>query len=151
TDQFVETTFPQILAIKTPQPAWDLVNLIAFFSLIVLMLIVIPAVTCALLFRGGILFHSFGFVIVKNDGFKASRRRTFWRSIMAWSPFFGLVIFSTVLAWVSSNIFGKSPDARFWITLMTLASWAAAGVLMVFSNILPARSWQDRLAGTSVV
>ena len=41
---------------------------------------------CALLFRGGLLMYIFGITVVTKNGSRASRLRTFWRSLVTWSP-----------------------------------------------------------------
>jgi hypothetical protein len=99
----------------------------------------LPALICALLFRGGLVLWALGVIIVRPDGARASRLRMFWRSLVAWSP----ILIGPVLVFSLKPLVGMV--------------WAGALVgalvlgLAALSLALRQRSLQDRLAGTWLV
>ncbi len=99
----------------------------------------IPALLCALLFRGGLALRALGIAVVRPDSRPASRLRVFWRGLVAWSPILLAPVFLGSLRIVVGTF------------------WAAAllGLLVIgltaVSVALPQRSLQDRLAGTWLV
>ncbi|MGA2035566.1 MAG: protein kinase [Thermoguttaceae bacterium] len=100
----------------------------------------IPALIAALLFRGGLVLRMAGVTFVRRDGRRASRRRMFWRALVAWSPlglaFLGLMFFTGL----------RDPAASHSLLL-----WLYCGLycaVTVLSVALPQRGLPDRLAGT---
>ncbi|TWU42374.1 protein kinase domain-containing protein [Novipirellula artificiosorum] len=107
-----------------------------------LILIAIPSLLWALLFRGGPLLRVFGIVIVNGDGSRASRMRVLWRSVISWSP----LLLPFPLLWILSN---KETTAYLWsIPIITAASFM---ILSWVSALIPSRGISDRLAGTFLV
>ena len=99
----------------------------------------LPALVCALLFRGGLVLWALGVAIVRADGVRASRLRVFWRSLVAWSP----VALAPVLTAVLAPVVGVFGSAAL-VTALVLS-------LAVLSLVHRERSLQDRLAGTWLV
>ena len=99
----------------------------------------IPALVAALLFRGGLVLLALGVAVVRHDGGRASRLRTFCRCIVAWSP---LLVAPLLVAILTPSV------GIFWAGM--LVGVIAVG-LAVLSLTLPQRGLQDRLAGTWLV
>ena len=99
----------------------------------------LPALVCALLFRGGLVLWALGVAIVRADGVRASRLRVFWRALVAWSP----VALAPVLTAVLAPVVGVFGSAAL-VTALVLS-------LAVLSLVHRERSLQDRLAGTWLV
>ena len=99
----------------------------------------LPALVCALLFRGGLVLWALGVAIVRADGARATRLRVFWRSIVAWSP----VALAPVLMGMLAPVVGVFLSAAL-VTALVLS-------LAVLSLVHRERSLQDRLAGTWLV
>ena len=93
----------------------------------------------ALFFRGGLLLRALGVAAVTCDGSDASRWRMLWRACVAWS-------------WLPLGLLLVALLAP---TLQPIPAAAIAGLLAIgtvaASAALPARSLQDRLAGTWLV
>jgi uncharacterized RDD family membrane protein YckC len=102
-----------------------------------IMLVVVPSVICALLFRGGLLMYVFGIAVVTKDGSRASRLRTFWRSMVTWSPCVLLPMLTVLLTMIGLTIT--------WSVYLVLALLIA---LVAWSASLPKRGIPDRIAGT---
>jgi hypothetical protein len=105
-----------------------------------LVLVTIPSIVCALLFRGGLLMYVFGIAVVTKDGSRASRLRTLWRSLVTWSPLVLLPVAIVLLAMT-----GLDP------TLSVCLVVALMIALIAWSAWLPERGFPDRLAGTYLV
>ena len=97
----------------------------------------VPSGISALLFRGGLLMYIFGIAVVTKDGSRASRLRTFWRSLVAWSPCVLLPLLMVLL--IMSGL------AITWSVCLALALVTA---LVAWSASMPERGILDRLAGT---
>ena len=97
----------------------------------------VPSVLCALLFRGGLLMYVFGIAVVTKDGSRASRLRTFWRSLVTWSPCVLLPMLLVLLT--------MGGLAIAWSVYLVLALSIA---LVAWSVSMPVRGIPDRLAGT---
>ena len=95
------------------------------------MFIAMPCLAAALLFRGGLVMHGLGIVVVGRNG-QPSRRRTLWRNFIAWLPFF----FSLVLL-----------GRNYWEILVVSGMLVALTLL----SLMMRRSLPDRLAGTWLV
>jgi serine/threonine protein kinase len=115
-----------------------LMGLIVFASSLAIY-VALPALICAIAFRGGPLLRLFGVAVVRRNGLRASRGRILWRSLLAWSPILLAAILAAALA---PGIGGTNAAA--------LAT-ALYGMLLVASLAMPGRSLQDRLAGTCLV
>ncbi len=99
----------------------------------------LPALLCALAFRGGLVLRALGVAIVRKDGAPASRLRVFWRGLVAWSPvLLGPLLFAML----------KGPLAPSWAAV--LPGLLAIG-LTVLSLAHRQRNLQDRIAGTWLV
>ncbi|HOA60962.1 MAG: protein kinase [Verrucomicrobia bacterium] len=99
----------------------------------------LPALVCALAFRGGLVLRALGVAIVRHDGAPASRLRVFWRGLMAWSP----VLLAPLLFGMLRGPLGPFGAA-------VLSSLLAIG-LTALSLAHPQRNLQDRFAGTWLV
>ena len=102
-----------------------------------LVFVAVPSAICALLFRGGLLMYVFGIAVVTKDGSRASRLRTFWRSLVTWSPCVLLPVLLVLLT--------TSGLANTWSPYLVLALVIA---LVAWSASMPGRGIPDRLAGT---
>jgi hypothetical protein len=116
-----------------PLPAYVVITAVGFY----LVLTAVPSVICALLFRGGLLMYIFGIAVVTKNGSRASRLRTFWRSLVAWSP----CVLLPLLFW--SLIEGGI--AQTWSMYLSMAVLIA---IVAWSVSMPVRGIPDRIAGT---
>jgi len=105
---------------------------------ILLAYVAFPSVVCALAFRGGLLLHLLGIVIVTRTGARASRLRIFWRSLITWSP--------CPLALIALVPFGD-PGMMSGLPIIS----AVLIALAVWSALMPNRGIPDRIAGTYLV
>jgi eukaryotic-like serine/threonine-protein kinase len=105
--------------------------------------VILPSLVLAFVCRGGFLIHTLGIAIVTERGVRATRLRTFWRSLISWSPLLLLPILVILL----------KPFIREQVSFSGLLCLllAALTVLVALSCLLPNRSLQDRLAGTYLV
>jgi eukaryotic-like serine/threonine-protein kinase len=99
-----------------------------------LIYVAIPALLCALLFRGGFLVLLTRVAFVTRKGSRASRLRMFWRSVVAWTPVLVCLAPATAAA-------QRNPSIGVLGFLLVTA-------LVGISLALPLRGIQDRLAGT---
>src|SRR5262249_21490167 len=139
-----------------------------------LTLVALLSLITALLFRRGLIMRALGVEIVSVDGAPASRGRTFWRALIAWSPvWLGPILLSLVIPALDVTMQEpKTPadqptlseeqhvdaDVAFLeshtkVLLATIVGtcgtvWLA---LVVWSLSLPGRGIQDRLARTWLV
>jgi hypothetical protein len=102
----------------------------------------------AFFLRGGLLLRVFGLAVVDRRGLRASRLRAAWRALVAWAP---AAAASAVL--INFGVLvdaGKSAAHPGWTAIAVGAAviFAAGGA---FAALRPARSLQDRAAGTSIV
>ena len=97
---------------------------------------------CALLFRGGLLLHGLGIVVVTSNGCNVSRLRMLWRSFLTWSPLLliHLLIYERFLFW--------EVPGPLWLILTSMILFIAGAVWAVAK---PDRGLQDYLAGTWLV
>ncbi len=100
-------------------------------------LMVVPSVICALLFRGGLLMYIFGIAVVTKNGARASRLRTFWRSLVTWSP--------CALLWMLIVLLTAVGLTKTWSVCLAPAVLIA---LIAWSLSMPVRGIPDRIAGT---
>lgn len=110
---------------------------VAFAMGNVFVLIAVPSVISAVLFRRSLLMYIFGVTLVTRDGTRASRLRAVWRSLLTWSP----AVLCPVLI-VALTICGM---AITWSVSISVVLLIAA---IVWSVSLPERGIPDRLAGT---
>ena len=89
------------------------------------------------LFRGGLALRIAGVAFVRRDGVRASRRRVFWRALVAWSPLF-LALLGPLQNWYEPR-YAALGEAALCGLLLGLA---------ILSVSLPERGLPDRLAGT---
>jgi hypothetical protein len=101
-----------------------------------LVLMVIPSVICALLFRGGLLMYIFGIAVATKNGSRASRLRTFWRSLVTWLP----CVLSPLLVAILTLELGAT-----WSICLVLAVLIAC---IAWSVSMPVRGIPDRIVGT---
>jgi hypothetical protein len=99
----------------------------------------IPALLLALIAHRGVILRMLGVVVVDDDGARASRGRACWRILVCYAPF----LLGAVLATVLFSRLGGVATAVVVLTPIIL--------LVVWSHLRPARSLQDRLAGTWLV
>jgi hypothetical protein len=102
-----------------------------------LVLMVAPSVICALLFRGGLLMYIFGITVVTKNGSRASRLRTFWRSLVTWSP---CVLLPNLIKFLSA--------VGLAITWSLYIGMAVLIAIIAWSAWMPRRGIPDRIAGT---
>ena len=100
------------------------------------MWVAVPSIICSLLFRGGLLTFLFGIAVVTPDGARSSRLRTFWRSLITWSP----LALAPILCLLLKPMLGP-PGA-------VGASLAAVIGLVALSLSMPERGIPDKLSGT---
>lgn len=99
-----------------------------------LLVAAIPSLICAPLFRGGLLLYGLRIAVVAADGSRASRLRTFWRSLVTWSP---CLLFAIPFVFMASI-------AVYSVLAILIA-------LVVWSASMPERGLPDRIAGTYLV
>lgn len=112
---------------------------LAAFGACLVIYVALPALVCALLFRGGLVLWALGVAMVRSDGVRASRVRVFWRILVAWSP---LLLAPLVL--------GGLTVAFSALTALLLLALLILGLTVGF-GLLPHRSLPDRIAGTWLV
>ena len=110
------------------------------FTMTAVMYVAVPAVLCALIFRGGPLWWIFGISAVTRIGQPAGRLRLAIRNLIAWSPLFVLPIVLALLAPLVGDM---------TVPIVCLAITSAAAALV--STFGGERSWPDRLVGTWLV
>jgi eukaryotic-like serine/threonine-protein kinase len=123
------------------------------------MLAIWPAVWVIWAFatRGGLSYGLAGIALARTTGGRPSRWRCAWRSLLFWTPLFGLAAVSILLdAWFWEDWHPAAEDAiSSWLPLLSMASWWAAVLLLPLyaglALLWPARSVHDRLAGTCLV
>jgi hypothetical protein len=108
----------------------------------------------AWLFRGGLLLRVFGVEVVTRVGAPASRLRTLWRGLLAWSP----VIIASILL-----VPDPVPRGAIAITRLPIRDAGEVGFVIgvcaaaifvvgaVWAVMHPERGLQDRIAGTYLV
>ena len=104
----------------------------------------------AWLFRGGLFLRTFGVEVVTRIGAPASRLRTLWRGLLAWSP----VIIAFVLLVpnpFSAEWYLRIRDAREVAFVIGVCAAAIFVVGAVWAVMYPERGLQDRVAGTHLV
>ncbi len=102
-----------------------------------IMLLALPSVLCAVLFRRGLLMYVFGIAVVTRDGTPASRLRTFGRSLVTWSPSILLLVLGILL--IAAGLAPAWSVGLVALLAIGLAAWSAW---------LPDRGLPDRIAGT---
>jgi hypothetical protein len=139
--------FVRLLASMHDEPAeedWNLaahsplavIFFIAQVAFAVIAVIAVPSILCALLFRGGLMWHICGIAAVNRHGQPASRWRLTWRSLVAWLP---LLLVPGLIMWSST------PS---WVLPLKITMW---GVALLIADAVAKRSIVDRLAGTWLV
>jgi len=116
----------------------------------------IPALITALLSRGGLVMYIVGVAVVTNGGARASRLRVFLRTLIAWAPVVagsGLLTlaFYRALSWTPFWISHMWYNLLYRVPALALLGWVLLIGLLILSMALPARSLQDRMAGTWLV
>ena len=97
--------------------------------------------------RGGMSLKLAGLALVRWDGQPAPRWRCAWRSLVVWTPLFGLLVAST---WVQGQI--PTPDWASWVPY-----GLATALLPLYVGLgrldmsLPRERPHDRLSGLRVV
>lgn len=101
-------------------------------------------------FRGPLGLRMARIAIVSSDGWEASRRRIFCRSLVTWSPMWLLTAYLTA----SRPGFRSLDSLESALAAHPIAVLAAYGTLIVGTVVAtaqPERGLQDRLAGTWLV
>ncbi len=124
-----------------PLPFW----VVGFAAGNFLVLVVVPSVICALLFRGGLLMYIFGIAIVTKSGSRASRLRTLCRSLVTWSP---CVLWPMLIMFLAGLLGGLGLAITWSLHLSLYLSLAVFVGLIAWSLSMPVRSIPDRIAGT---
>jgi hypothetical protein len=117
------------------------------------LLVGLPALIAAVLFRGGLILHGLGLAIVTKNGAPASRWRILWRACIVWSPVLGLTV-ATILVPAASRAAASRGTGQ-WLGV-TIGIAAGLAFLLftaaaVWSLWRPQRGIQDWLAGTCMV
>lgn len=113
---------------------------LAFGVTVHYLLVAIPSLVAAALFRSGLSMLVCGVAVVRADGLPASRLRVFCRSLVAWGPFL-------VFPFIWMGIAAKGGDA-------SVSGYALAAGVATLSVVSVARrggGLQDRIAGTCLV
>jgi hypothetical protein len=135
----------EIATMTEPAAIWGGVTLITAIF------VVLPAMAAAFFFRGGLILRGVDLALVNNKGATPARFRILWRSVIAWLPFWIALIGMLVLIRGANAYYAKDESVLLAANIAAVGLWALAAGLMIFSTLLPARSWQDRLAGTWLV
>jgi hypothetical protein len=112
----------------------------------------------AWLFRGGLVLRAFGVEVVTRIGTPASRLRTLWRGLLAWSP----VIIAAVLLVPNQTLLPfremvvlRFPNQTLLPREVAFVIGVCAAVIFVvgavWALVYPERGLQDRIAGTYLV
>lgn len=104
-----------------------------------LFLVALPAIFSAVAFRRGLVMLICGVVVARPDGAIASRPRTLWRSIIAWSPLPLSLILMLVLSPSTGPMVACIIGGFLLLAIISYSVW------------LPGRSLQDRIAGTCLL
>jgi len=99
------------------------------------------------IFRGGWLLHALGIAVVAN-GAEASRMRTLWRGLVAWTAVPVVFYLAPPLVFMVIDFHFSDNPIRLSISLL-LSGLFVAGAVSAIAH--PTRGWQDRLAGTWLV
>jgi hypothetical protein len=117
-------------------------------ALVWFLVVALPAMIAAVLFRGGMILHGLELAIVTQSGAPASRWRVLWRACIVWSPALALAL-ATILSAAASEITGQ------WLAVtIGIVEGGAIFVLVAaaaWSLWRPERGIQDWLAGTAMV
>ena len=107
-------------------------------------------VLSAWIFKGGWLLRALGIAVVTNAGDEASRLRTLWRGLVAWSPAVACFVAAMRAALLlPSDVSFTSRDYAALTVAGMIGALFAVGA--TFAALNPERGWQDRLAGTWLV
>jgi uncharacterized RDD family membrane protein YckC len=154
--------FPSEFDVVEVQGPLRTVVFAATFSLMMVSLLSIPALISSVLLRGGLVLLRFGLAVVLEDGSPAPRIRTFWRSLVAYTPallplpiLLTLPIFG-LLGWLSGQAVGGETGELvllampwlLWLSPLAILAFIVGAVWFVVS---PDRGPQDRLARTYLV
>jgi eukaryotic-like serine/threonine-protein kinase len=104
-------------------------------------------VLSSLLFRGGWLLRVLGIAVVSR-GREASRIRTLWRAIVAWSPVPLIFCFAPMVTFMMADFDPRAHPLQ-WTVAALLSLIYVSGAAYAIAH--PERGWQDRLAGTWLV
>ncbi|MEO6238885.1 MAG: protein kinase [Vicinamibacterales bacterium] len=97
----------------------------------------------ALLGRGGFSFRAVGAALVDATGRPVSRGRALWRAVVTWSPMIAILL---------ALKFGpKLAGATAGMLLLEAALMTVTAAAAIWAIARPARSIQDRIAGTWIV
>jgi hypothetical protein len=111
---------------------------VMMFVVTLIMYVTIPSLIAALVTRGGLLMAMFGVAVVRRDGRRASRGRVFMRQLMAWTPVLASILAFALFAPLNQPIAAG-------------VACVALVVLGVLADLLPGRSFADRLVRTDLV
>jgi len=129
-----------LAALQTPRAYWMLAVVTAAFTAA---FVGVLALVGSLVARGGFTFRPFGAALVTKDGSQASRFRVFLRAFVAWSP-----ILLVCLLIVKGPNLSKASVSQTLLQTAVLAVFLAGAI---WALLHPARSIQDRIAGTWIV
>ena len=120
------------------------------------LIVALFGIVSAWVFRGGWLLRTLGIAVVTSRGHEASRLRTLWRGLVAWSPAVAVGwCFATIhIASLSDNL-SSALSSAIREAPLSFACATLLGLLFVsgaaWAALHPQRGWQDRLAGTWLV
>ncbi len=112
----------------------------------VLVLVAAAGTVFAFLFRGGALFRLFRIAVVRPDGREASRWRTLFRGVIAWSPFALWIPYIRLTGYYLADYGYMVAELMILGLGMFLLS-----VGLLWAVWRPERCLQDRIAGTYLV
>jgi uncharacterized RDD family membrane protein YckC len=122
-----------------------MLSVVHLFSFAYLILIVIPGIASAFIFRGGLILYLTGITAQTGDGEKASRLRCIWRALIVWSPMLITLIGAII------GLFGFPLKMLELSSIIIIILWVPLTAGAIYAVVSPERGIQDRLAGTHLV
>lgn len=117
----------------------------------ILLVLAIPTIISAFIFRGGILLYVFGITVQTREGRKASRFRCLLRAIIPVAPLLIIHLIFLLLILLSAS-FEIMVRIRYFVLLwLLIPSLLFVFLVVIYSIIKPENGIQDVSAGTQLV